>query len=315
MVSFASSKLILKNKLIMKVCFNLILIAVLLFTTSLKPIEKKDPPTQCYDPNYVEISNVSYKNETYSVVLMRREGNRIKAKYFAAADYNGNNVFQRYNNWSKSVANIILVSSGTYMDNRQTPVGLTIDNGIPVNQTLVHDKMDALTIVFATGGIVVSNLKDGDLSVGGGGLNKKRKFNLRKSSIDLQDFMDWARSQEATVFQTHLLVYKNALTVSSYNSVTTPRERRFLAVGYDEDGKLVHVIVHCPQHSSIHDGAKKTLDFLNNFKDIKVTFMINLDTGAQDVFELNNSDCTKNDAIKGTQPLSTAVNLLSYYFQ
>ncbi len=299
----------------MKFCFNLILISVLLFATSLKPIEKNDPPLQCYDPNYVEISNVTYKNETYSVVLMHRDGNRIRAKYFAAPDYNGNNVYQRYTSWSQSVGNIVLVSSGTYMDGRQVPVGLTIDNGIPVNQTLVPDRMDALTIVFATGGIVVSNLKDGDLSVTGGGVDPGRKYNIRKSSIDLQDFMDWARSQEATVFQTHLLVYKNALTVSSYNSVTTPRERRFLAVGKDEDGKIVHVIVHCPQNSSIYDGAKKTLDFLNNFKDIEVTFMINLDTGSQDVFELHNSDCSRNNAIKGTQQLSTAVNLLSYYFQ
>lgn len=299
----------------MKFYFNLILIAILLFTTSLKPIEKTDPTAQCYDPNYVEISNVSYKNEIYSVVMMRRDGNRIKAKYFAAPDYNGNNVYQRYLNWSRSSGNIVLVSSGTYMDDKQTPVGLTIDNGIPVNQTLVNEKMDALAIVFATGGIVVSNLKEGDLSVSGGGVDPNRKFNLRRSTTDLQDFMDWATSQEATVFQTHLLVYKNALVISSYNSAPAPRERRFLAVGKDEDGKLVHVIVHCPQNASLYDGSRKVLDFLNNFKDIEVTFMINLDTGAQDVFELHNSDCSVNKVIKGKQELNTAANLLSYYFQ
>ncbi len=294
-----------------------IFLSVLMFFTfsSLTPIAKSPKPVQCYDPNYVEISSVTYKNESYSVVLMRRDGNRVRAKYFAAKDFNGNNVYNRYKDWSQKVGNIILVSSGTYMDGSQTPVGLTIDNGIPVNQTLINDRMDALVIVFATGGIVVSNLKDGDLSVSGGGVDPTRKFNLRKSAIDLSDFMDWAKSQEATVFQTHLLAYKNNLTISATNSSGNSRERRFLAVGKDEEGKIVHVIVHCPQHSSLYDGSKKTLDFLNNGKDMEVTFMINLDTGAQDVFELHQSDCSINPSIRGTQPLSTAVNLLSYYFQ
>ena len=43
--------------------------------------------------------------------------------------------------------------------------------------------------------------------------------------------------------------------------------------------------------------------------------MINLDTGAQDVFELYNSDCTLNGSIKGQLDPRRAVNLLTYYFK
>jgi hypothetical protein len=48
---------------------------------------------------------------------------------------------------------------------------------------------------------------------------------------------------------------------------------------------------------------------------MEVTFMVNLDTGYQDVFKLYNKDGTLNQTITGQVELSTAVNLLSYYFE
>lgn len=287
-------------------------LAILFFLASFKPT-LTGPVAQCYDPDYVEISSVKHKNSTFKMVLMQREGERVKAKYFAAKDESGNSVFHRYEEWKKQYSGIILMSSGTYMDHQVKPEGLTIDNGVPVNETLIQDKMDALVIVYATGGIVVSDLKAADLSVSGGGIDKNRRFNLRRSSKDLEDFITWAKGQEATVFQTHLLVYKNELKLGT-NSKPTPRERRFLAVGKDPQGKVVHVIVHSPEQLSLSDGSQKVLEFLN-FKEINVTFMINLDTGYQDVFELHNSNCTINSTIKGQQSPNVAVNLLAYYFQ
>ena len=93
----------------------------------------------CYLDDYVEISSVKSDTDTYDVVAMRRSGDRIKAKYFAARDYNGKSVHERYKLWSKSNPNVILISSGTYMNNYSIPVGLTIDNGIVVNQNLKID--------------------------------------------------------------------------------------------------------------------------------------------------------------------------------
>ena len=268
---------------------------------------------QCYSDDYVEISSVKYKNENYSVVTMLREGDHIKAKYFAAKDYNGNSVYDRFLEWKKSNPKVVLLSSGTYMDNVGNPQGLTIDNGVMVNQNLIYDKMDALVIVYATGGIVVSNLKDGDLKIKINGVD--RTLDIREESKDLDDFIQWALDQKATVFQTHLLVYKNQVKIDLNTSSRTSRERRFLAVGRNEDGKLAHAVVHCPSQSSLYDGTQKALDFLETAKHMNITFMINLDTGAQDVFELYNSDCSTNGSIKGQLQARQAVNLLTYYFK
>jgi hypothetical protein len=127
--------------------------------------------------------------------------------------------------------------------------------------------------------------------------------------------LKWCEDNEATVFQTHLLVYKNNLKISSYNSNQDSRERRFLAVGNDAEGKLVHCVVHSPGYTTLYEGSKRTLNFLNEFKEMNVMWMINLDTGAQDVCEAYDSNGKLNQKIISREPLSKAINLLVYYYQ
>ncbi|MEQ1747513.1 MAG: hypothetical protein ABMA02_18935 [Saprospiraceae bacterium] len=288
-------------------------IAVLTFSaflSSFVPLNRS-AVSGCYSSDFVDITTVKHQNETYSMVVMRRDGDRVKAKYFAAKDYNGSTVYNRYLTWKNNNPGVILLSSGTYTDNYDNAQGLTIDNGVVVNESLICDKMDALVIVYASGGIAVSDLRVGGLSVSG----IPRKLNLCSSSTDLDDFIEWAKEEGATVFQTHLLAYKNEVKVKRATSSKTVRERRFLAVGKDESGKYVHVIVHNPDQTTLYDGTEKVLRFLREFKDMDVTFMINLDTGAQDVFELHNPDCSVNSTIKGQKPPSAAVNILAYYFK
>jgi hypothetical protein len=262
----------------------------------------------CYSSDYVDIASV----DDYRIVTMSRENDRVKAKYFAARDFDGKSVYERFNIWKRNNPNVILLSSGTYTDNYFNPQGLTIDNGVVVNQNLIGDKMDALVIVYATGGIAVTDLRQGDLSVNG----IQRKLNIRNSPYDLDDFIEWSKEQDATVFQTHLLVYKNEIKVNPANSSREKRERRFLAVGKDENGKIVHMIIHNTVHKTLYEGTKATLDFLRMQRDMEnIIFMINLDTGAQDAFVLNNPDCSINSSIRGTIDPSKAVNLLAYYFK
>ncbi len=273
--------------------------------------EKLLPPI--YDSKYVDVSTVKFKEDQFHVIYLKRDSNRVKAKYFAASDYNGNNVFQRYKKWSAG-KNIILVSSGTYMDYDGVPVGLTIDNGVMVNKNLAKI-FDALVVVYANGGITVTNLKDGDLKLKGNGADTAKKYDLRKSAWDLQAFTKWSESHEATVFQTHLLVYKNKLTISFMNANPAVNPRRFLAIGKDRNGKGVHAIIQSTAYTTLYDGAKRTLDFLNQMKGMEVVSMINLDTGDQDVFKFFEKDGTVNKTIKGARELDAAVNLLTYYFQ
>ena len=74
-----------------------------------------------YDPAYVEISTVKHDANDYNVVFMSRRNDHIKAKYFAAEDFNGSDVPTRYLRWSQG-RNIVCLTSAGYMDNFKTPV-------------------------------------------------------------------------------------------------------------------------------------------------------------------------------------------------
>ena len=271
---------------------------------------------QTYDPAMVEVSTSSYRGYSYNVIYMNRglSGKRIKAKYFAAKDpHNGRAVPDRYSSWA-SDKNVICVTSGTYMDSPidPKPVGLTIDNGVIVNESL-HNDMDGLVIVYATGGVVASNLEDKDLTVQGGSISGI-ELDLY-NSFHKTSFVKWCEQKEATVFQTHLLIYKDDMKVSSWNSNPQKRERRFLAVGNDEDGNLVHCVINSPEFTTLYEGTKRVKQFLNEFKEMEVIFMINLDTGWQDVFRLYDEYGALNTIIQGPLPIEKAVNLLVYYYE
>lgn len=265
-----------------------------------------------YDPQFVVTSSVLHNNDSYKVVYMRRaaSGNKIKVKYFAAKDEFGTTVSSRLEKWAIG-KDIICLSSGGYMDGSSTPVGICVDNGEIVNRSL--EKFDGLVIVYATGGVAASNLKNADLSLQGANIPLGKKFDIRNSAMDRTMFLDWCETVNATVFQTHLLAYKNQLTIYP-NSDQTSRERRFLAVGY-ENKEVVHAIVHSPSVTTLYEGSRRTLSFLNAYKNMEVTFMINLDPGSQDVFFLYDENGKVDNIIHGTQPLDAAANLLVYYYE
>ena len=278
-------------------------------------------PTQ-YDRSLVEISTLTVQNEPYGIVKLKRNGNRVKVKYFASKDYNGMPVGERYLRWAAN-KNIIAYSSGTYMNDctasRASPVGLCIDQGKPVNENLMLHNLDGLVIVYATGGIVASNLKEGNLTVTYPD-GRKLTLNLRNGpAYDLEEFKRWARDNEATVFQTHLFVYKNQLLVTD-KAPDKVQERRFLAVCKAANGDIVHYVINLSTASSIRAGAQKAFSFLQDHEDIiDVTFLINLDTGCQDIFKLFDATGREysNRYFQGNHriDLSNASNILAYYYE
>lgn len=292
--------------------YRVILLTISSFFLGFSSSDSESP----YEQNYVEVSTVRHNGHSYKTIYMERgrSGGKIKAKYFAAKDpNNGNSVPSRFDMWSDQKG-VICVTSGTYMDSyvNPKPIGLTVDNGIVVNRGLQPD-MDGLVIVYATGGVVATNIEDKDLTVQGGMISGV-PLDLRGNSMHLASFLNWCEQMQATVFQTHLLIYKDEITISSYNSSSDQRERRFLAVGTDEDGQVVHCIVHSPEYTTLYEGTKRVKTFLNQFKEMEVIFMVNLDTGAQDVFNLFRPDGTIDPTIAGQKPLNEAVNLLVYYY-
>ncbi len=270
-----------------------------------------------YDPKYVETSNTSINGENYTLVSLSRKDERIKVKYFAAKDYDGTSVYDRFLKWSRN-KNVVAYTSGTYMTTCEVstanPVGICIDNGIPVNET-IEDDMDGLVVVYATGGMVVSNLKDGDLTV----TNKdgsKSVLNIR-NAFQRSVFFKWASENSATVFQTHLFYFKNKTLVFP-NGSNALRERRFLAVGKKADGSIRHFLVNLSGANTLYNATNKVVNYLKSYEDvIDLIFLINLDTGCQDVYHVNKSDGTKNTSkgFYGQQSLYNATNLIVYYYE
>jgi hypothetical protein len=272
--------------------------------------------SQLYNPKYIQHQIIPYNGESYSIVDMSRKDGRVKVKYFAAKDNDGSSVKKRFLEWSKN-KNVILYTSGTYMTscdaNLAKPDGLCIDAGKLVNQNL--SSHDGLVIVQATGGIVASNLKEGNLTVSTQNAPDKT-LNL-KNSFDRIEFYKWAENNEATVFQTHLLYYKNQLKIAN-NSSQTKAKRRLMVVGKDENGILHHYIVYLFSENTLKSATEKIVDFVKVRRDIdEIVFIINLDTGCQDVYEVWNSKGSKlNDQeYKGQSSIDNAANLLVYYFE
>jgi hypothetical protein len=251
---------------------------------------------------------------------MSRKDGHIKVKYFACKE-NGKLVYNRYNDWAKN-KNIIAYSAGTYMDicdqnsyQKATPVGVCFDNGNMVNGS-IKDNMDGLVIVYATGGAVASNLKEGNLSIKESSTGISNVVDIRKP-IDFMRFKNWAAIEDATIFQTHLLYYKDQLGVGTNGSSST-RERRFLAVCKDEDDNVVHCLVNLAGNNTLYDATVKVVDYLKRSSDMNsIIFMVNLDTGCQNIFQAYDSKgrIVPGDGFNGTTPITQASNLLVYYYE
>ena len=109
---------------------KLIFICLLISSFSFQS-KKIDTKTNFYDESFVEYESVDYKGEEYKMVWMIRSGKRIKAKYFAY-ETSGMSVASRYKQW-KVGKDIVMYTSGTYMDKNAELVGITIDNGYPLS--------------------------------------------------------------------------------------------------------------------------------------------------------------------------------------
>jgi hypothetical protein len=243
-------------------------------------------------------------------VWISRKSKRAKAKYFADR-YFGQQVNDRYDNW-RSGKEVILISSGAYATGwgiTDIPVGTTVDNGRIVNRGY-ESKMDGLVIVYNTGGIAVSNIENGDLylaSLGG-------RVNI-KNAYDRSKFLAWAEKENATVFQTHLLIYKNRLQFTKSTGKTA--RRRFLVLANNSSGELFHIIFYMKDREyTLYDAAQGILRHLHA-KDMDVIAAVNLDTGGFDIMSTGEGvrDCDGAFITGSSNNRDEMTNLLAYEYE
>lgn len=272
-----------------------------------------------YDPEYVRLSYLSLGDDgdSCSLVDMSRQGERVKVKYFADKDRSGRTVYQRYLSWSKSKS-IIAVSSGTYYgkDNTNQPIGICMDDGEVINKS--REPMDGLVIVYKTGGIVVSNLDEGNLSVRDKSGNTV-VLDLNKP-FDFEKFFQWGKENYATVFQTHLLYYRDKMQLGTDSSPNV-RERRMLAAAKGFDGSIHYYIMNIINQNTLYEATRKAVGYFKSIG-INPTFIINLDTGAQDYYEVRKSSGAKitstgknRSFLEGKLAIEASKNLLVFYFE
>jgi len=275
--------------------------------------------SQMHDINLVDIyTNQPYNGDNYDYIIMKREGNKIKTKYFAE---NFQSVENEYNSF-KIGKKIVCYAAAGYLKGQYDQVeNLTIENGVILERNIPTDKFDALVIVYASGGVVVSDLRKRNLRLQGGGA-PDRNLDIRLNAWDRQAFYDWCKTESATVFQTHLLAHDGQFILPQNADTKSPnagkRLRRFLIVGKDNNGKLKHLIINSRSDVYLREGALKCFNFTREILGLNVSFMINLDTGAQNVFGVFKKDGSKFSGIKedsNTLPLNKAHNLLVYYYE
>ncbi len=300
--------------------------AFLLLSFSTKFLQK-----QIYDTKLVQTKTLQLKvvgqndpnvKEPYAILKMSRKSDRVKVRYFAAKSYDGTMVGSRYSSWSAN-KNVIAISSGTYMDlcdaSIAKPMGLCIDDGNIVNNK-IENTYGGIVVVYATGGMVASAIEKGDLNITNSKTHSKMTIDVR-NQFQKQAFIDWAKEEKATVFQTHLFVYKDSLRlIENPNERMKNAPRRFLAVCKEEDGTVSHYIVNLPRASTLYQGVVKAKEYLKNIEDVtQIVFMINLDPGCQNFYNVHNSDGSKKleSNFNGDPNLTInqAANLLAYYYE
>lgn len=247
------------------------------------------------------------------IIALSRSSKRVKAKYFAFKQ-NGMVVHDRYDQW-RSGKNVVLISSGAYATGFQgtdIPIGLTVDSGNKVND-VVDPKMDALVIVEEVGGVRISDIDAGDLTIKTPAGDKKIDI---RNSFQKVEFLKWCETERATVFQSHLLIYKNQLKFNKPDSEQAVR--KLLVLMRDNSGNIYHLIVYSKFRSlSLYEMASSTLGMLNSYG-YDVIAAANLDTGAIDVLNTSTElfDCSRQ-AIEGlsNKDRRSVSNMLAYYYE
>ncbi|MEM6316486.1 MAG: hypothetical protein AAF960_02390 [Bacteroidota bacterium] len=214
------------------------------------------------------------------------------------------NVYSRITDWTEPSA-ILVSTSGNYVNkNYHQSIGLTVDRGKVLNKTLARD-MDGLVVTL-----------NGSLTI----FSVQRPFKLPgqyksiNASYDKTRLLQWAQRIKASVFQTHLLAFDNALTISTAGNKKVAK-RKFLATVYDKSGNKQRVLFYLQKGAYLQKAAKQVFDYLR-VQGYHVQAMVNLDTGGNDILTIDDTlQRCNNRVIRGFMSATYATNLLVFYNQ
>lgn len=253
------------------------------------------------------INQLTKNGEFYGhTIWINRKSERIRAKYFASGE-----VYSKYRNWiTDSNKQVVLACSGAFAtgySGNYMPLGITVDNGEIVNRRL-HSVMDALVIVYDSGGIAAVDIENEYLNLDGDRVNINNYFDRNK-------LLNWAVREKATIFQTQLLAHKNRLRLVVKDARVRSRERRILILAKDMSGDVYHIIFNIEKSVYLGDIANDILNYLTYMRNINVFAMLNLDTGIYNILRIYDQYGKELPYIKGPLDITRAINLFVYYYE
>lgn len=245
----------------------------------------------------VEIREVKRYGGDYGYSVWMEQKGEIKAHFKTK---------QRSTRKEKAKEKIILQTTAAFVnDTYAAAIGLTIENGQLLNQK-INDKMDALVIIHEKTVMVV------DLRAAFYFQPMNRLIDL-SNVLEKERFLSWASENDLTAFQTHLLAHQNEMKIGEEGNARKAT-RKFLVIWDNEGKEKFFIVFYLNNGEYLQKATKYIFDYLDT-KNGYIHAIINLDTGIQDVLELNDNlrICNDNN-VKGSCDKRLATNLLTFYY-
>jgi hypothetical protein len=243
-------------------------------------------------------------NDIGQSIWLNRTNKRVKLRYFSFR--NGKSVYEQFNDWKKDKKIILCAEGGYTTFNYGKPAGLTIENGVPINENVSED-MDALIVINEDGGVRVADLDQQPCCIN---LISMSKCVNPRNLNEMDIFLNWAKKENITCFQQHLLYYKNERKFIECSQDLA--ERRFLVIA--KKGENIFIIIFNIPISVSLSFSSEIFNYINS-KGMDLVSLINLHTGMGDVLEVFDERGNKIPEIKGSVPTKNASNLLVFWYE
>jgi len=189
---------------------------------------------------------------------------------------------------------LLLTTTASFVNNKIDPVGFNAVNGDILNP-MFNYHWDGLVL-----------LEDKKIDV----VTLKNENNSFENYLQLNVRV---KNNHSCAFQVPLLIYNDSLMLNPENVPLNSRESRFLIKVVAPQKKGYYLLVDIDNYYPL---AYNTLAMLNRFlaDHYSVSFMVLLDVGANNYFQVYNPDGTKNNHFISTLPSYKASNILSIFF-
>ena len=221
----------------------------------------------------------SYHRGSMKSYLLRDKGFvfkcfEISPEHGVHTVYFSRNGGERFEEWERRSRNNVMcyLAVGFTQDwaTDQPPLGLSLENGRPINRNLDPD-MDGLVILDRNGIREVA-----DLSAGGG-----FRFDLH-SGRGRTAFLQEAQRRNYSCFQTQLMYSHSSGRLMGESKEGKRASRRFLAICRDRSGREHHLVMDLARARHLNESAEKALELLRA-QGWEVRYLLNQDTGSRNI--------------------------------